>query len=394
MKISPIAGLISATITLAGCQSTTAPVTQTYTVESNAGNSSLIIGKSAHDFKDEDIEVPAYFNTQGLDKCTYSGVETDPSCPLAKKTVRIYFDNVNTDVNDKLQNNAAGVFSSLHKNIDSYQSQALQNTLENQFAGVNRFRVISGDKVSISEGLEDILEQEGAGAIAEKMGNSQRVSTDYLIKVDVLKTGDVMFGSSQSLFNTSMELSTAVINPYTREKMSYPNIGKIRVSNFDVRDKSKFTTIVANGEYYRGFNFSSPQDVGSVLNEMSSRSFDIMLTRLLKEMPATAQVMGIKGDRISLDRGQNAGVLPNETMVVFEYSAGFVEPIGVATVTPSQHSAQGKIIRWKDSTLADEVQEQADSGIYRPDRQRKIFAVSVGVPLEFMKERSTWVQKS
>ena len=129
------------------------------------------------------------------------------------------------------------------------------------------------------------------------------------------------------------------------------------------------------------------------MNEMASRGFDIMLTRLLKEMPATAQVMGIKGDRISLDRGQNAGVLPNETMVVFEYSAGFVEPIGVATVNPSQQSAQGKIVRWKDSKLADQVKDEAEQGIYRPDRQRRIFAVSVGVPMEFMKERSTWAQK-
>ena len=97
--------------------------------------------------------------------------------------------------------------------------------------------------------------------------------------------------------------------------------------------------------------------------------------------------------RQSLDRGQNAGVLPNETMVVFEYSAGFVEPIGVATVNPSQQSAQGKIVRWKDSKLADQVKDEAEQGIYRPDRQRRIFAVSVGVPMEFMKERSTWAQK-
>ncbi|MFA0231591.1 hypothetical protein AB4491_21790, partial [Vibrio sp. 10N.261.45.A7] len=172
-----------------------------------------------------------------------------------------------------------------------------------------------------------------------------------------------------------------------------PNIGKIRVSNFDVRDKDSYTTVIANGDYYRGFNYTSGKDVDAVLNEMSSRGFDIMLTRLLKEMPATAQVIGIKGDRISLDRGQNAGVLPNETMVIFEYSAGFVEPIGVATVNPSQQSAQGKIVRWKDSSIADEVKDIAEDGIYRPDRQRRIFAVSVGVPMEFMKERSTWTAK-
>ncbi|OOF08002.1 hypothetical protein BZG82_15665 [Salinivibrio sp. PR5] len=391
MKYSKIATLIAAGLVLAGCNST--PSQQTYTVESNAGNSSLIIGKSAFEFTNSDIEVPAYFNTQGLQFCTYEVNEKDSRCPLAKKTIRLYFGDVQTAVSENLQGKSADVFNAMHASIGKFETKALENTLENQFAGVNRFRILTRDTNSINAAMEEILADEGAKKVAQKMSGRDKLSTDYIMKVDVLKTGDMLFGSTQSLFQTSMEMTTGVIEPYTREKLSYPNIGKIRVSNFDVRDKKSFTTVIANGGYYRGFNYTSSKDVDSVINEMASRGFDIMLTRLLKEMPATAQVMGIKGDRISLDRGQNAGVLPNETMVVFEYSAGFVEPIGVATVNPSQQSAQGKIVRWKDSKLADQVKDEAEQSIYRPDRQRRVFAVSVGVPIEFMKERSTWAQK-
>lgn len=391
MKFSRIAGLVTAAIALMGCQSNQG--SQTYSVESNAGNSSLIIGKSAHEFSSEDIEVPAYFNTQGLQFCTYEAEEKDTRCPLAKKTIRLYFGDVKTDVNENLQGKSADVFNSMHSSISKFQTKALENTLENQFAGVNRFRILTRDTDAVNTAMEEILVDEGAVNVAKKAGSRGKLSTDYIMKVDVLKTADMLFGSTQSLFQTSMEMTTGVIDPYTREKVSYPNIGKIRVSNFDVRDKDSYTTVIANGDYYRGFNYTSGKDVDAVLNEMSSRGFDIMLTRLLKEMPATAQVNGIKGDRISLDRGQNAGVLPNETMVVFEYSAGFVEPIGVAIVNPSQQSAQGKIVRWKDSSIADEVKDIAEDGIYRPDRQRRIFAVSVGVPMEFMKERSTWAAK-
>ncbi|MEZ8613695.1 hypothetical protein AB4559_17625 [Vibrio sp. 10N.222.51.C8] len=391
MKFSRIAGLVTAAIALMGCQSNQG--SQTYSVESNAGNSSLIIGKSAHEFSSEDIEVPAYFNTQGLQFCTYEAEEKDTRCPLAKKTIRLYFGDVKTDVNENLQGKSADVFNSMHSSISKFQTKALENTLENQFAGVNRFRILTRDTDAVNTAMEEILVDEGAVNVAKKAGSRGKLSTDYIMKVDVLKTADMLFGSTQSLFQTSMEMTTGVIDPYTREKVSYPNIGKIRVSNFDVRDKDSYTTVIANGDYYRGFNYTSGKDVDAVLNEMSSRGFDIMLTRLLKEMPATAQVNGIKGDRISLDRGQNAGVLPNETMVIFEYSAGFVEPIGVATVNPSQQSAQGKIVRWKDSSIADEVKDIAEDGIYRPDRQRRIFAVSVGVPMEFMKERSTWAAK-
>lgn len=394
MKLTRLAGLVAAGLVMTGCQSS-GTGSQTYSVESNAGNSSLIIGKSASEFSDADIEVPAYFSTQGLKYCSFEQGkgEKDSRCPLAKKTILLDIGNINTDVSETLQGKAASVFNSMHSSISKFQGKALLNTLENQFAGVNRFRVLTRDTDTVNKMKAEILAREGAVNMAKKAGSREQLQTDYIIKVDVLKTGDMLFGSTQSLFQTSMEMSTGVIDPYTLEKLSYPNIGKIRVSNFDVRDKASFTTVIANGDYYRGFNYSSSQDVSAVLNEMSSRGFDIMLTRLLKEMPATAQVMGIKGDRISLDRGQNAGVLPNETMIVFEYSAGFVDPIGVATVNPSQQSAQGKIIRWKDSNLADEVQEQAEKGVYRPDRQRQLFAVSVGVPAEFMKERSTWVDK-
>ncbi|MDR9829193.1 hypothetical protein RCJ22_26745 [Vibrio sp. FNV 38] len=391
MNITKIASMIAVSLAIAGCNST--PSQQSYAVESNAGNSSLIIGKAAHDFTNQDIEVPAYFNTQGLQFCTYEAEEKDSRCPLAKKTIRMYFGDVNTDVSENLQGKSADVFNAMHSSIGSFQTKALENTLENQFAGVNRFRILTRDTASVNAAMEEILADEGAQNVAQKMGGRTPLSTDYIMKVDVLKTGDMLFGSTQSLFQTSMEMSTGVIDPYTREKISYPNIGKIRVSNFDVRNKDSYTTVIANGDYYRGFNYTSNKDVDSVMNEMASRGFDIMLTRLLKEMPASAQVMGIKGDRISLDRGQNAGVLPNETMVVFEYSAGFVEPIGVATVNPSQTSSQGKIVRWKDSRLAKQVKTTADEDIYRPDRDRRIFAVSVGVPIEFMKERSTWAQE-
>ncbi|MGR5117334.1 hypothetical protein ACPV5L_01865 [Vibrio astriarenae] len=391
MKLTKLATLVAVGIGLVGCNST--PSQQTVSKQSNAGNSSLIIGKSAYDFKNDDIEVPAYFNTQGLQFCSYEPEEKDSRCPLAKKTIRLYFGDVATDVSKNLEGKSSDVFNAMHSSIGSFQTKALENTLENQFAGVNRFRILTRDTDSVNAAMEEILADEGASKVADKMGSRTPLSTDYIMKVDVLKTGDMLFGSTQSLFQTSMEMSTGVIDPYTREKISYPNIGKIRVSNFDVRAKDTFTTVIANGEYYRGFNYTSGKDVDSVMNEMASRGFDIMLTRLLKEMPATAQVMGIKGDRISLDRGQNAGVLPNETMVVFEYSAGFVEPIGVATVNPSMQSAQGKIVRWKDSKLAENVKDEAEAGIYRPDRQRRIFAVSVGVPIEFMKERSTWAQE-
>ena len=75
-------------------------------------------------------------------------------------------------------------------------------------------------------------------------------------------------------------------------------------------------------------------------------------------------------------------------MIVFSYEAGFVEPIGVANVKPSRSSANGEIIRWKDSAAAKNVKAQSESGIYRPTSDAKIFAVSVGTPADFLENRT------
>lgn len=386
MKSTRLVGLI-AFFVLTGCQSTNA--VQIKQVVSKSGNSSLIIAKEAIDFDDADIEIPAYFNTQGLQFCSYEPEETDTRCPLAKKTIRMYFGDVKDDVGTA-ENKTKRVFSQIRHSVASYDVKLLENTLENQFAGVNRFRILTRDTQMLDKGLNEIFEEEGSANLGKKLAENKKLTTDYLLKVDVLKTANMMYGNKQSLFESTIEITTGVINPYTREKLSYPNIGKIRVSNFDVRDRKKYTSVIINGDYYRGFNYSSQSDVNAVFNDMASRSFDIMLTRLLKEMPATAQVLGVKRDRVSLDRGQNAGVLPNETMIIFDYSAGFAEPIGVATVNPSAQSAQGKIIRWKNSALASDIKNSSKKGIYRPSRERKLFAVSVGVPATFIKERSSW----
>ena len=176
------------------------------------------------------------------------------------------------------------------------------------------------------------------------------LATDYIVKIDTLKSVDVFHAEGYGVMDYGMELTSSVIDPFTKEKLSYPNIGKIRVKSKDVTDnKDDMHTIIISGRNYqnKGFNFEDPQTVNKHLSSLASRGFDIFLTRLLSEMPATAQVQGIKGNQVSLDRGQNAGILKDETMIIFQYEAGFVDPIGVAMVNPSKQSANGTIIRWK-----------------------------------------------
>ncbi|RYV02381.1 hypothetical protein SOPP22_10020 [Shewanella sp. OPT22] len=359
---------------LAGCQSTAPSQTQATKVSNRASNA--LIAKSAYDFRDDDIVVPSYFDTQGVENCTFNPNTENEGCPLKKPIVRMYFDVAN------VSGEGEGV-----KALREFDDHNLLKMLENQFAGINRFRVVTRDDDTISQEQQIFLEQQGAKALAKKVSSQRVLQPDFVVKLDSLRTVKSE-GSITSWMDYTLEITASVLNPFTREKLSHPNLGKIRVKSEDVRDRSEMKYIKASNRYVSGYRYFDGAHVNAIVNDMASRGIDILLTRMLSEMPATAQVLGIKGDQISLDRGQNAGVLKNETMIIFSYEAGFVEPIGVASVSPSKNSANGKIIRWKNTAEAERIEKLAKKGIYRPANGAKIFAVSVGAPKDFLENRT------
>ncbi|MCK9238034.1 MAG: hypothetical protein M0Q29_00660 [Thiopseudomonas sp.] len=360
---------------VAGCK-TVQPASQTSTSQPSNRASSAIVAKGAHTFTDNDIQVPAFFNTQGLDNCTFNPANENESCPLRKPIVRMYFSG--TDVGGE----GLGVDA-----LRKYDDKQLLLMLENQFAGINRFRIITRDDDVIAQEQQTFLEQQGATALATRAVQQRVLQPDFIVKIDTLRTVKNE-GSISGWMDYTLELTAATLNPFTRELMSHPNLGKIRVKSEDVRDRNELKYVMANNRHVTGFRYFDSAHVNSVINDMGSRGIDILLTRMLSEMPATAQVLGIRDGQVSLDRGQDAGVLPGETMIIFQYEAGFVEPIGVAHVNPSRNSATGQITRWKQSSTARDVRKKSQNAIYRPAPGTKIFAVSVGTPEKFLDTRT------
>lgn len=363
---------------LTGCDTTgqTRPPQQTQAAVITNLSSQARVARGADEFEDSDIVVPAYFDTQGLDFCTFDVANEDDRCPLKRRVVRMYFDGA------EFGGEGVGVDA-----LADFDVRRLTLMLENQFAGINRFRVITRDDDLISAEQATFLEQQGASALAERAASQRTLATDYIVRLDTIRTARID-GGLTSWMNYNLEITASVINPFTREVLPYPNLGKIRVESNEVRSRDELSFIMANGRYVRGFEFHQSGAVSAVLNDMASRGIDLLLTRMLSEMPATAQVLGIRGNQISLDRGQNAGVLPNETMIIFEVEAGFVEPLAVARVNPSFQSATGEVVRWKNSAPASAVRGQAAEGIYRARPGTRIFAVSVGTPANFLADRT------
>lgn len=351
--------------------------------------SQMEVAKSAYQFSDNDIQVPAYFDTQGLKYCTFERHNEDARCPLKKPTIRVYFDknliqvtnNQNSDDQQDTKNNQKA-----QQALAAINNQQIESMLENLVSGINRFRIITKDDAKVQAEIERQLATDPSAA-AQRLMNRKAVNPDYILTVDTLKTADRFYAEYNGVAQYNLEMTAAVLDPFTREKLPSPNIGKIRINSNEVRDKSELVFTEVSGRYYSGFNYTNAQNVQAVMSDMVSRGLTVMITRLLKELPATAQVVGIRGNQISLDRGQNAGVLPKETMIIFTYDAGFVDPIGIAEVNPSKNSAVGRIIRWKNNDIAKSIAKQSERGIYRPDNAQKIYAVSVGAPEDYIKNR-------
>jgi len=373
-------GIALVALTINGCASSGVsiqhPADQKVSRTSERTTSTLEGGKSAYAFADKDIAVPAYFDTQGLESCTFDAANESEACPLKKPMIRVYFDGNDYQGDDADMAKRAGL-----------DNAKLLLMFENQVAGVNRFQVVTQDESTVNEELSKQIEQQGAAAVAEQRANQGIARPEFILKIDTVKTADRFYGEYNGVMQYALEVTSSVIDPYTMVKKSQPNIGKIRVRGEDVWDRDDLVFVEVSGRYYSGYKYNDPQSVQSVFNDMASRGFDILISRLLSEMPATGQVLGIRGNQVSIDRGQNAGILPNETMIIFEYEAGFVEPVGVAEVNPSSTSANGRIVRWKESPRAENLRAAASEGIYRPDRERRLFAVSVGAPESFLDSR-------
>ncbi|MDB2373219.1 hypothetical protein N9W11_01515 [Psychrosphaera haliotis] len=366
-------------LSLAGCasQKIQYPAEQTTASAPTAKASLMRIAKSAYEFEDKDIQVPANFDTQGLQFCDDEFDIEKNACPLDKKAIRIYFGD--NKIDSKYAPEAAA--------LTRLNNKTLGLMLENQLAGVNRFRIVTNDNDTIALEKQKQFEEQDVKTVAELNKSAKVLRPDYAVKIDTIKSADRFYGEHNGLAQYHVEMSTSVINPYTKEKLAYPNLGKIRVKGTDVRSKESLVYTEVNNKYYTGFNYSDQDNVHAVFNSMASKAFDVLLSRLLIEMPSSAQVVAFKNNQVTLDRGRNAGILNNETMILFQYQQGFVEPIAVAMVKPSSNSAIAQIVKWKDSDNAEKIKDKADGKIYQTSLGQKVFAVSVGLPQDYVDNR-------
>ncbi len=263
---------IFAALILAGCASKQIqyPAEQTTDAKPSSQMSNMQVAKSAWDFTDKDIQVPANFDTQGLQHCDseLSNLSSDQdfnnafneslekeACPLTKKAIRIYFGD--NKINSKTETERAA--------LAKLNNKKLGLMLETQLAGVNRFRIVTNDEVVSAEQQKQLQEQD-ALTIATLQSNNKVLRPDYAVKIDTIKSADRFYGEYNGVAQYYVEMTTSVIDPYTKEKLAYPNIGKVRVKATDIKAKEELVYTEVNSRYYTGFDYSDAENVQAMFN--------------------------------------------------------------------------------------------------------------------------------
>ena len=86
MKFTQLFSLSALSLALlSGCQLTSPkPAHQKNQAKISNNASNALVAKSTYNFKDKDIKVPAYFDTQGLENCNFNPVKENEGCSIKK----------------------------------------------------------------------------------------------------------------------------------------------------------------------------------------------------------------------------------------------------------------------------------------------------------------------
>lgn len=363
-----LTGCVSQTTTTTPPLLTVKPASQTIEVPlAVSTQTSLLTSRSAYEFDDAMIEIPRGFDARDIKHCSQENSEAW-NC-LRRKIIRVFVRRNESAVNQEDVSSAASA-------LNSVDNVKLSEWLGNMLARTNRFRVVTRDDEIINEEGMIVLQNDVGKAVEESLYRKRVLSPDFILRVDVTKSVEFIYRATYGDATYHLDLSTAFLDQHTREILSDPVIPDTRVAS----DARKY--VMVNGKYYTGWDFRSKTNVESVFRDLVSQGFRAGTNALLQSIPSTGKVQTISGNNFTLDRGIEAGVLPGETMILFQDYGGVLKPLAVAIVQPGRGQSAGLIVRWKKSKPAEIVRKHASSGIFDAKYER-IFAAGIGMPADY-----------
>jgi hypothetical protein len=338
-KMKKLLPVVTASLFLVACQTTSLKVNSEADIESNSKiervNSDALL-------EAKNIKLPSNYDVKAFNKMR----------------IAAYIDDISFEKDAKKTQMNTGIISKL---------------LENELSRTKRYDVLTRNCASCD--YEISFQESGNTVDQGKMERGEQLNPEYVFETS-LELGSVikkMKDHNEIIFRSLV--TTKVVNPTT---------GEIIHSFEPIRHNMPAKRFFAiEDKFLGGFDYRKGNELQEAYKEAAQKAIQILVNRTMDYYPVGGRITDFNEDEgmFGIDAGINQGFAVTQPVVLFLNKGNMDIPIASGEVTPKMEGGTGVIWIWKEgSRTAQKVQKQLSAMGEEYLKRNKIYAVSVGTP--------------
>jgi hypothetical protein len=335
-KMNKLLVVVSTSLFLVACQTTSLKVNSDADIESNSR-----IERVNRDalLEAANIELPSNYDVKAFNKMR----------------IAAYIDDIRFENDAKKTHIDTGIIAKL---------------LENELSRTKRYDVLtrncSACDYEVAFQAENTI-SEGAIEVGEKLNPEYVFETSIALGSVIKKMKD----HNEIIFRSLV--TTKVVNPTTGEI-----VHSFEPIRHNMPAKRFF---VIEGEFLGGFDFRQQNELQEAYKEAAQKAIQVLVNRTMDYYPVGGRVTNFRHGRFAINAGINQGFAVKQPVILFLSDDGLDIPIASGEVTPKGEAGSGVLFTWKEGDIdAQQVQKKLKAMGKEYLQRNKIYAVSVGTP--------------
>jgi len=258
-----------------------------------------------------------------------------------------------------------------NKTADAYADapvETLSTMMETEISKLKRFTIVSRHLGQKGKLAEKNFQDMGTTDRKTKMRFGKGINADYSLSGGISAVKEEYNRGGKNELVYIIRVDYQLVDNETDE-----------IIEADMAEGRSIRTIMRlpSGKIIGGFSRNDEKDA---LAQAAINALKIVSNKLGNKLPIGGQVMGIRGERFSIDKGYEDGFMGKQTVVLYTSDMGIDIPFAVGEITPGKYKTSGKIFAWsEDKDIQDIIQKlQSNKNFIK---ENEVFAVSTGMPL-------------
>lgn len=246
--------------------------------------------------------------------------------------------------------------------------ETLSTMMETEIANLKRFTIVSRHMGQKGKLAEKNFQDQGTTDSRGKMRFGKGMNADYSLTGGISAVKEEYERGSKNELVYIIRVDYQIIDNETDE-----------IIEADKAEGRAIRTIMRlpSGKVIGGFTREAEQDA---LSQAAINALKIIANKIGNKLPVGGQVVGFKGERFAIDKGNDEGFMGKQTVTLYTSDMGIDIPFAVGEVSPGSNKSSGKIIAWAKDKDAQEIKQKIENN---PSfvKTNEIYAVSNGMPL-------------